>query len=88
MGVDGQCQDPTALPLDKETRYPLYRMPGGPQDQSGQVWKFSPPPGFDPWSPHPVMNHYTNYVILAHAYSNIYIYMDLSCFTTATSVLF
>jgi len=24
---------------------------------------------------------------LAHAYPHIYVYMDLSCFTTATSVL-
>ena len=37
-----------------KTRYPLYRMLGGPQGQSGQVWKISPPPGFDPWSVRPV----------------------------------
>ena len=29
------------------TRYPLYRRLGGPQGQSGQVRKISPPPRFD-----------------------------------------
>ena len=38
----------------KETRYPLYRRPSGPQGRSGQLRKISPPPGFDtgpssPW---------------------------------------
>jgi hypothetical protein len=87
MGVDGQCHAPSALPLDKQTRYSSYMMSGGPQGQSGQVWKFSPPPGFDAWSAYPVISHYTNYGILAHAYPHIYVYMDLSCFTTVTSVL-
>jgi len=37
-----------SLPLG-ETRYPLYRMLGGPQGQSGQVWNISPPTRI--WSP-------------------------------------
>ena len=31
-----------------KTRYPLYRRLVGPQGWSGQVWKISPPLGFDP----------------------------------------
>jgi hypothetical protein len=88
MGMDGQCRAPTALPLDKETRYPLYRRLGGPQGQVGQVWIFLPPVGFDPWSAQPVVSHYTKYTILAHIYIYIYIYMNLSSFTTVTSALF
>jgi hypothetical protein len=30
------------------TRYPLYRRLGGPQERSGRVRKISPKPGFDP----------------------------------------
>jgi hypothetical protein len=88
MGVDGQCHAPTALPLDKETQYPLYRRLGGPQGQVGQVWIFLPPPGFDPQNAQPVVGHYTKYTILAHEHPHIYIYMDLSSFTTVTSALF
>ena len=44
MGVGGQCHTPVALPLGK-TRYPLYRRLSGPQGQSGQVGKISPPTG-------------------------------------------
>jgi hypothetical protein len=41
MGVGGQRHAPAALPLGK-TQYPMYRRLGGPQGQSGQVWKISP----------------------------------------------
>ena len=34
----------------KGTQYPLYRRLGGPQGQSGQVWKIFPPPGFELWT--------------------------------------
>jgi len=34
---------------------------GGPQDQSGQARKISPPPGFDPWSVQPVASRYTDW---------------------------
>ena len=46
-GVGGQRHAPAALHPGK-TRYPLYRRLGGPQSQSGQARKISPPPGFDP----------------------------------------
>jgi len=36
-----------SLPPGK-IRYLLYRGLGRPQDRFGQVWKISPPPGFDP----------------------------------------
>jgi hypothetical protein len=41
------------LPPGK-TGYPLYRRLGGPQGQSGQVRKISPPPVFDPRTVQPV----------------------------------
>jgi len=65
MGVGGQCHALAALPPVK-TRYPLYRRLGGPQGQSGQVWKISPLPGFDPQTIQPVASRYTDYAILAH----------------------
>ena len=46
-----------SLPLRK-TRYPLYRRLGGPQGQSRQVRKTSPPPGFDPRTVQPVASLY------------------------------
>ena len=36
------------------TRYPLYRRLGETQGRSGQVWKISPPTGFDPPTFQPV----------------------------------
>ena len=47
MGWDGQRHAPAALPLGK-TRYPLYRMLGGPKGRSGWVRKISHPLEFDP----------------------------------------
>jgi hypothetical protein len=52
-GVGGQRHATAALPPGK-TRYPLYRRPGGPQGQSGRVWKIAPPPGFDPRTVQPI----------------------------------
>jgi len=78
---------PNCFTLEQRDLVPIVQDAGWAPGQSGQVWKFSPPPRFDPQSSHPVMSHYTNYGILAHAYPHIYVYMDLSCFTTATSVL-
>ena len=49
-----------SLPPGK-TWYPLYRKLGGPQGQSGQVRKISPPPGFDPQTVRPTGNCYTDY---------------------------
>ena len=44
-----------------KTRYPLYRRLGGPQGQSGQVRKISPPPGFDPRTVQPAASRYIDY---------------------------
>jgi len=52
MSLGGQRHSPVALPLGK-TRYPLYRMLGGPQGRSGQLRKILPPPGFDPHTVQP-----------------------------------
>jgi hypothetical protein len=65
MGVGGHRHAPAALPPGK-TRYSLYRRLGGPQSRSGQMWKISPPPGFDPRTVQPVANRYTDYAIPAH----------------------
>jgi hypothetical protein len=60
-GGEGSASCPCcSLPLGK-TRYPLYRRLGGPQSQSGQVWKISPPPGFDPQTVQPVASCYTDW---------------------------
>jgi len=58
-GVRGQRHAPAALP-PRKTRYALYRMLGGPQDQSGQVRKISPTSGFDPRTVQPVASRYTD----------------------------
>jgi hypothetical protein len=63
VGVGGQHHALAALPSGK-TRYPLYRRLGGPQEWSGQVWKISPPVGFDPRTVQPVASCYTDYAIL------------------------
>jgi hypothetical protein len=49
-----------SLPLGK-TRYPLCRRLGGPHDQSEQVRKISPLPGFDPRTVRPLAGRYTDY---------------------------
>jgi hypothetical protein len=53
--------------LLKETRYPLYRRPGGPQVRSGRMLKISPSPGFDPRTVQPVAIRYIDWVIRSHA---------------------
>ena len=57
MGVGGQHHAPPALPPGN-TRYPLYRRLGRPQDRSRRVRKISSPPGFDPWTVQPVASRY------------------------------
>ena len=59
MGVRGQRHAQAALPPGK-TRYPLYKMLGGPQSLSGRVRKISLPLGFDPRTVQPVANGYTD----------------------------
>ena len=60
-GGEGSASRPgRSLPPGK-TRYPLYRRLGGPQGRSGQVWKISPPPEFDPRTVQPVASRYTDW---------------------------
>ena len=59
MRVGGQRHAPAAL-LPGKTRYPLYSTLGVPQGRYGQVWKISPPPGFDPRTVQPVASRYTD----------------------------
>jgi hypothetical protein len=40
---------------------PIVQEAGWPQGRSEQVWKISPPPGFDPQTVQPVASRYTNY---------------------------
>jgi hypothetical protein len=70
MGVGGQHHTLATLPLGK-TPYPLYRRLGGPQGQSGQVWKISPPLGFDPRTVQTKARRYTDYAIPAPIYTYI-----------------
>jgi len=65
MGMGGQGHALAALPSGMPW-YLLYGRLGGPQGWSGQVWKISPPPGFDPWTVQSVASHYTQYAIPAH----------------------
>ena len=52
--VWGDSVTPQPLFTPGKTRYSLWRRLGGPQGRSGKVQKISPPPGFDPWTVHPV----------------------------------
>jgi len=49
-GGEGSASRPGCSLSPGKTRYTLYRRLGGPQGQSGQVRKISPPPGLDAWS--------------------------------------
>ena len=61
VGGEGLASRPgRSLPQGKN-RYPLYRRLGGRQSRSGQVWKISPPPGFDPRTVQLVASGYTDY---------------------------
>ena len=60
-GGEGPASRPgPSLPPGK-TLYLLHRRLVGLQGRSGQVWKTSPPPGFDPRTVQPVASRYTNY---------------------------
>ena len=63
-GAGGQRHVPAALP-PVYSRYPLNRRLGGPQGRSEQVWKISPPPGFDPRTIQVVARRYTDWAIPA-----------------------
>ena len=59
-GVGGLTPRPGHFTPGKETWYPLYMGPGGPQGRSGRVRKMSPPPGFDPLTVQPAASCYTD----------------------------
>jgi hypothetical protein len=63
--VGGQRHASAALPPGK-TRYPLYRMLGGPQVQSERLLKIAPPPGIDPRTVQPVESRYTDCALPTH----------------------
>jgi hypothetical protein len=52
---------PRPLFTPGKTRYPFYRKLGGPQGQSGQVRKISPPLEFDPRIAQSISSRYTDY---------------------------
>ena len=60
-GGEGSASRPGRSLRWGKTWYPLYRRLGGPQGRSGQVWKISPPPAFDPQTVQHIASHYTNY---------------------------
>jgi len=66
MGVSGQRHAPPLI-SKKETRHPL----GGTLKRSGQVWKTSPPPGFDPRTVNHVASRYTDCAMPASSKENI-----------------
>jgi len=59
LAPDGVGSQRYVLPPPK-ARYPLRRKLGGPQSQSGQLRKISPPPGFDPRTVRPVASCFTD----------------------------
>jgi hypothetical protein len=52
-------------------------MVGGPQGQSGWVWKILPPPGFYPRTIQLPVTGYTDYNILTHLFSTKYMIVIL-----------
>jgi hypothetical protein len=44
-----------------EDLLPIVQEAGWASGWAGQVWKISPPLGFDPWTIQPVGSHYTDY---------------------------
>jgi hypothetical protein len=60
-GDEGSASRPGRILPPGKTRYPLYRWLGGLQGRSGQVWKISPPPGFDSRTVQPVASCYTDW---------------------------
>ena len=58
----------TARPLYPQERPGTHCIGGwvGPQGRSGRVKKISPPPGFDPWTVHPIASRYTDWAIPSH----------------------
>ena len=69
---EGSASRPGRSLLPGKTRYPLYRKLGGPQGRSGQVWKISSPPGFDPRTIQPVASRYTDYATRPTVYKGVF----------------
>jgi len=65
----------------KETGYPLHKKLGGPHGNPGQMWKISPPPGFDPHTNQPIASCYTDRAILAHFFLILIIAFAMTCDT-------
>ena len=63
---EGSASRPGRSSPPGKTRYALYRRLGGPQGRSGQVWKISPLPGFDPRTVQPGAGRYTDYANREH----------------------
>jgi hypothetical protein len=79
--VRGQRHAPAAFYHPGKTRYPLHRRLGGPQGRYGQVWKISPPPGFDPRTVQPVSSsRYTDWATGPLLYFKFVNYFILSNF--------
>jgi hypothetical protein len=96
MGVGGQRHAPADLPPG-ETRYPLYRRLGRPQDRSGRMRKIRPT-RIRNQTVQPVASRYTDWAILAIRYTSyfknkvelLYLYINndstLSCNKSADSL--
>ena len=78
MWVGGQHHAPAAS--GKETRHPLFRRLGGPQQRSGRMRKILLPPGLDPQTVQPVTSRCA--AIPAQRYDG-----GLMCNFTAVNVL-
>jgi hypothetical protein len=76
MWVGGQHHAQAAS--GKETRQPLFRRLGGPQQRSGLVRKILSPPGFDPRTVQPVTSRCA--AILTYLYDG-----GLMCYFTAVT---
>jgi hypothetical protein len=76
-GVGSASRPGCSLPPGK-TRYSLHSSLGRPQGRSGQVWKISHPPGFDPRTVQPVAGRYTQYATRSTVlYLSAYIIVQL-----------
>jgi hypothetical protein len=80
-GVGGQRHAPATLPQGR-TRYLLYSGWVGPRAGMDGCEKSGPPPGFDPWTVHPVASRYTDWAIPAltwkwwYSPTYMYVYID------------
>ena len=71
MGGGWSTPRPGRFTPGEDTRCPLWRRLGGPQDRSRRVRKISPPPAFDPRTVQPVGSRYTDWAIPAQIYRHV-----------------